>query len=550
MVRTNTTASAASEASLKRRPPGLQNGGKKTRKKKSSSSSSSSSSFLPSPILTSAPPPPLPFPRAGTRSAEALEWLLSPVSVSDFFSQYWARTFLHIPRKDPQYYDRWDDGKGVYSKKTLFEVLKAHSVEYTKQLNVARLEGGKKKVYNPSGRALPKEARSFFEQGCTLQLLAPQHHSDSLAKLNSFLEDCFGCLVGANAYLTPPKAQGFAPHYDDVDVFIVQVEGSKEWRLNELPSANQLPRDYSPDFTEEEVSRLTPHPCITITLHPGDLLYLPRGVIHRAKTGNDAHSLHVTVSTYQQWTWYDLLQTAVPLALDVAVKQDREFREGLPVDFHAYMGTGYGTTPLSSAAQSSTSSIQSQSTTPTDATAAVQAFQRTFHRLLERLPAFANIHEAADVHALPFLANRLPPNRCLLTPQPSQRKKGAQGGPSTSTSTTSIPLSLRATTLIRLRNPSWVRMVIDTDMNNTQQCFMYHCCRNTRDSNMVGDELKDVPNHLVFPLSHAAALASLFSSHPKHIAVGELHNLDESQRLECARSLQTADLLDVVSPDV
>ena len=37
------------------------------------------------------------------------------------------------------------------------------------------------------------------------------------------LEEHFCCGAGCNVYLTPPRAQGFAPHYDDVDVFILQV---------------------------------------------------------------------------------------------------------------------------------------------------------------------------------------------------------------------------------------------------------------------------------------------------------------------------------------
>ena len=32
------------------------------------------------------------------------------------------------------------------------------------------------------------------------------------------LEQRFGCLWGSNSYLTPGKTQGFAPHYDDVEV--------------------------------------------------------------------------------------------------------------------------------------------------------------------------------------------------------------------------------------------------------------------------------------------------------------------------------------------
>ena len=32
-------------------------------------------------------------------------------------------------------------------------------------------------------------------------------------------------------YLTPAGAQGFAPHFDDIEAFILQTEGSKRWRL-------------------------------------------------------------------------------------------------------------------------------------------------------------------------------------------------------------------------------------------------------------------------------------------------------------------------------
>lgn len=38
------------------------------------------------------------------------------------------------------------------------------------------------------------------------------------------MEEVFGCLCGASAYLTPPKAQGLAPHWDDVEVFVLQTE--------------------------------------------------------------------------------------------------------------------------------------------------------------------------------------------------------------------------------------------------------------------------------------------------------------------------------------
>ena len=34
------------------------------------------------------------------------------------------------------------------------------------------------------------------------------------------LEHPFGSFVGSNAYLTPGGTQGFAPHYDDIEVMV------------------------------------------------------------------------------------------------------------------------------------------------------------------------------------------------------------------------------------------------------------------------------------------------------------------------------------------
>lgn len=33
------------------------------------------------------------------------------------------------------------------------------------------------------------------------------------------------------SYLTPPGTQGFAPHYDDIEAFVLQLEGKKKWKL-------------------------------------------------------------------------------------------------------------------------------------------------------------------------------------------------------------------------------------------------------------------------------------------------------------------------------
>ena len=76
-------------------------------------------------------------------------------------------------------------------------------------------------------------------------------------------------MVGANVYLTPPGTQGFAPHYDDVDVFLLQLEGKKEWRVYEPPKENdRLARFSSGNFSQNEIGK----PCLEMTLKAGDML--------------------------------------------------------------------------------------------------------------------------------------------------------------------------------------------------------------------------------------------------------------------------------------
>ena len=56
-----------------------------------------------------------------------------------------------------------------------------------------------------------------------MRLLNPQTYTDEVWYLLSTLQELFGCMVGANIYLTPPGTQGFAPHYDDIEGFVLQV---------------------------------------------------------------------------------------------------------------------------------------------------------------------------------------------------------------------------------------------------------------------------------------------------------------------------------------
>lgn len=72
-------------------------------------------------------------------------------------------------------------------------------------------------------------------------------------------------------------------------------------------------------------------PTHDFLLKPGDLLYFPRGTIHQAETPSGlAHSIHLTISTYQNNSWGDyLLDSISGLVFDIA-KEDVALRTGMP----------------------------------------------------------------------------------------------------------------------------------------------------------------------------------------------------------------------------
>ena len=81
------------------------------------------------------------------------------------------------------------------------------------------------------------------EEKGTVQLPHPQRYVDSLWNVLEKLETYFGCLVGANAFVTPTGCQGSLPHCDDVDNFHVQLEGTQSWKL--YKPMVELSRDYT-----------------------------------------------------------------------------------------------------------------------------------------------------------------------------------------------------------------------------------------------------------------------------------------------------------------
>ena len=195
-------------------------------------------------------------------------WLIAPLPAERFWAELHERRPFHVSRPQARtYFD------GFFGRKDIDALLRAGKLKYTEELDITRYEDGTRSTLNGEGVAQAADVWGQFARGCSLRLSWPQRHSAGVWSMVALVEEYFGCGGGCNAYLTPAGTQGFAPHFDDVDAFVVQVEGVKEWRLYAPRSVEEaLPRFSSPNFEQKEVGELV----ATVTLHPGDLLYLPR----------------------------------------------------------------------------------------------------------------------------------------------------------------------------------------------------------------------------------------------------------------------------------
>lgn len=223
-----------------------------------------------------------------------IDSLFSPHSWAEFISDYFEQKHLLIRRGNPRYYDELltlaDIDEVIFSQKLnhpAFRVVDSKTGEFPDP-----------RGYTQHGTSTidPVEFTKAFTKGGTLALAGMQHHLRALRSFCNDLQNRTGHPFQTNLYLTPPDAQGFSPHYDNHDVIVLQIHGKKSWRLYE--SEMNIP-DKSMPFEKEG---FVPGKVFQeFDMVAGDLLYIPRGLVHDAIT-TDESSLHITVGMLG-YTW-------------------------------------------------------------------------------------------------------------------------------------------------------------------------------------------------------------------------------------------------------
>ncbi|XP_071515626.1 bifunctional lysine-specific demethylase and histidyl-hydroxylase NO66-like isoform X1 [Panulirus ornatus] len=155
----------------------------------------------------------------------AFNWMINPHTEEEFYRNHWEKGPLFVKRDNAEYY------KGLFSTAALDRILREHVVLYTKNIDITSYIDGKRETHNPVGQAHAPVVWDYYNNDCSLRMLNPQTFHRPVWKLLSRLQEYFNSFCGANVYLTPPDTQGFAPHWDDIEAFILQLEGKKRWRV-------------------------------------------------------------------------------------------------------------------------------------------------------------------------------------------------------------------------------------------------------------------------------------------------------------------------------
>ncbi|KAG7160252.1 Ribosomal oxygenase 1-like [Homarus americanus] len=425
------------------------------------------------------------------------QWIISPHTEENFFSNYWEKKPLHIKRSDSLYYDN------IFTTKDFDKILHEN-------LDITSYTDGKRETHNPIGQAHAPVVWDYFSNGCSVRMLNPQTFHRPVWQLLSSLQEYFNSFCGANIYLTPPDNQGFAPHWDDIEAFILQLEGKKHWRVYQPKSKElELPVLSSHNLCQDELGKL----ILDVTLEEGDLLYFPRGFVHQANTVGNTHSLHMTISTYQKNTWGHLLEKLLPQALTTAMAEDKEYRQGLPRDYLNSMGIV---------------NMDKDSPSRND-------FKAKVSELFTRLGKYLSIDAAVDEQGCSLMHDALPP--CLTQEDKSCSVYGNGERWGHKKQKVIDRVELRPDTPIRLIRGNCLRVVAESDTVN-----VYHCLENTREYH------QEEPQFVELVPENAPAIEALVHAYPKYLTVESLPLNDDAEKMAVASGLWERGLIVTATP--
>lgn len=253
-----------------------------------------------------------------------LEEILHPVTPAQFRADHEGRQPLHIPAADGS--DKralltWDAFNGLLNQSNVWDSerlkLMRHDDAVPPEQYCRRKRTPEGLIWRPS----PAKVEVFLSAGASILANDVMTLHSPITHAGVALGEALAAEVGASVFCSFKGGRAVATHYDVHEVFAVQTEGEKVWNLYEGRVIN--PVGYPPGMTQTDFNKDCGRLVSTITMKPGDVLYMPRGFYHDTVTP-DQPSLHVS------FTVMPLTGRSILSLLDGPALQDAAFRAWLP----------------------------------------------------------------------------------------------------------------------------------------------------------------------------------------------------------------------------
>ncbi len=226
----------------------------------------------------------------------SLDELLHPITPEEFRADYEGRKPLHIPADEAASKRSllpWAAFNALLGQTAIWNPVMLRMVHDGETIHpdiyCNTLPG------HAAPRASPDKVQTLMAEGASLIANEVQTLSPPLHDLAAVLGRTFAATIGANVYCSFGGVQAFATHYDTHDVFAIQTEGEKIWKLYANRAENPVSFPDDSDLVRRMMKEQRGPVMQEVHMRPGDVLYLPRGWYHDALATEGA-SLHVTFS--------------------------------------------------------------------------------------------------------------------------------------------------------------------------------------------------------------------------------------------------------------
>ncbi|MDE0779253.1 MAG: hypothetical protein OSB67_00750 [Alphaproteobacteria bacterium] len=255
--------------------------------------------------------------------------LIAPMGEDVFFAEYHDKKPLHIKASSPDKLDdvmTWDTLNRLLN---MTAIWSPHSLKLFLDTKPVLVDQYCRQAIDRNGLMGPQpdagKVKSWLRRGASIVANDIDTLTPGLISAANAMESRLGGKVQSNLYCSWDQHQAFPTHFDTHEVFALHVAGEKVWRIYEGRLDSPIANDAFLSLDEEYHLKNRGEVAQEVTLKPGDVLYIPRGLYHDALASSDG-CIHISFGV-THIVGFDVLSLLFERAMTEPL-----FRQNIPSD--------------------------------------------------------------------------------------------------------------------------------------------------------------------------------------------------------------------------